>query len=149
MTQGPWENQNERRALQQMTLALVESCFRNSILEDWHAGREVISPAGDFSDVKIVTPAGEIPYLEASRISQEEMKALMQQVVDAVFTFLSYPEQPIRLGGAARWDKPKLNETMAAGILRQIAIRKGLDPAVAYANLDPTVDFPPLGKPQA
>ena len=33
------------RALQRLTLALVESCFRNSILEDWHAGREVVSPA--------------------------------------------------------------------------------------------------------
>jgi hypothetical protein len=145
----PWENETERRALQQMTLALVESCFRNSILEDWHSGREVISPAGDFSDVKIVTPTGEIPYLDASRISDEEMKALMRQVVDAVFTFLSYPEQPIRLGGAAQWDKPKLNATMAAGILRQIAIRNGLDPAVAYAHDDPTVDFSPLSGPQA
>jgi hypothetical protein len=145
----PWTNETERRALQNMTLALVESCFRNSMLEDWHAGREVISPAGDFSDVKIVTPAGEMPYLDASRISDEEMKALMQQVVDAVFTFLSYPEQPIRLGGAAQWDKPKLNEQMAAGILRQIAIRNGLDPAIAYAAPDPTGDFSPYTKPQA
>jgi hypothetical protein len=145
----PWENETERRALQQMTLALVESCFRNSMIEDWHAGQEVVSPAGDFSDVKIVSPAGEMPYLEASRISQDEIKALMQQVVDAVFTFLSYPEQPIRLGGAAQWDKPKLNERMAAGILRQIAIRNGLDPAVAYAHDDPTADFSPRSKPQA
>jgi len=90
----PWENETERRALQRMTLALVESCFRNSMLEDWHAGREVVSPAGDFSDVKIVSPAGEIPYLEASRISDPEMKA--------------------------------------AGILRQIAIGNGADPAAAY-----------------
>ena len=145
----PWENETERRALQQMTLALVETCFRNSMIEDWHAGREVISPAGDFSDVRIVTPTGEIPYLDASRISDEEMKALMRQVVDAVFTFLNYPEQPIRLGGAAQWDKPTLNATMAAGILRQIAIRDGLDPAVAYAHDDPTVDFSPLSGPQA
>jgi hypothetical protein len=34
------------------------------VIENWHAGREVISPAGDFSDVKIVSPAGEIPYLD-------------------------------------------------------------------------------------
>lgn len=145
----PWTDETERRALQHMALALVESCFRNSILEDWHAGREIISPAGDFSDVKIVTPAGEMPYLDASRISDAEIKALMQQVVDAVFTFLSYPEQPIRLGGAARWDKPKLNEQMAAGILRQIAIRNGTDPAIAYADPDPTVNFSPYAKPQA
>lgn len=131
----PWADQNEHRALQRLTLALVESCVRNSVLEDWHAGRTVISPAGDFSDVKIVSPAGEMPYLEASRISDAEMKALMKQVVDAVFTFLSYPEQPIRLGGAARWDKPKLNAAMVAGIQRQIAIRKGADPAEVYRDL--------------
>jgi len=142
MAETPWADQNEHRALQRLTLALVESCFRNSILEDWHAGREVISPAGDFSDVKIVSPAGEIPYLEASRISDPEMKALMRQVVDAVFTFLSYPDQPIRLGGAARWDKPKLNPRMVAGILRQMAIRDGADPATVYAQIDPPEPFP-------
>lgn len=134
-TEGPWADQNEHRALQRLTLALVERCVRNSVLEDWHAGRTVVSPAGDFSDVKIVSPAGEIPYLEASRISDAEMKALMKQVVDAVFTFLSYPEQPIRLGGAARWDKPKLNPAMVAGIQRQIAIRNGADPAEVYRDL--------------
>ncbi len=134
MAGAPWTDEAERRALQRLTLALVESCVRNSLLEDWHAGREVISPAGDFSDVMIVSPAGEIPYLEASRISDPEMKALMRQVVDAVFTFLSYPQQPIRLGGAARWDKPKLNAKMVKGILRQMAIRDGADPAVLYGQ---------------
>ncbi len=77
----------------------------------------MISPAGDFSDLKFVTPLGETPCLNASRISDPERRALMRQVVDTVFTFLGYPGQPIRLGGAARWAKPKLNETMAAGIL--------------------------------
>jgi hypothetical protein len=104
MADTPWTDETERRALQRLTLALVESCVRNSVLEDWHAGREVISPAGDFSDVKIVSPAGEIPYLEASRIS------------------------------AARWDKPKLNTKMVKGILRQMAIRDGADPAALYAQ---------------
>ena len=51
--------------------------------------------AGDFSDVKIVTPTGEIPYLEASRISDPEMKAWMIEVTNRVFTFLSFPDQPI------------------------------------------------------
>lgn len=130
----PAISQTEHRALQRFTLALVETCVRNTVLEDWHAGRTVVSPAGDFSDVKIVSPVGEIPYLDASRISDAEMKRLMKQVVDAVFTFLSYPDQPIRLGGAAQWDKPKLNKKMVAGILRQRAIRDGADPAVVYGQ---------------
>ena len=134
MTEAPW-TRTEERALQRFTLALVETCVRNTVLEDWHAGRTVVSPAGDFSDVRIVSPAGEIPYLDASRISDAEMKALMKQVVDAVFTFLSYPDQPIRLGGASSWDAPKLNAAMVAGILRQRAIRDGADPAEVYGAL--------------
>lgn len=69
----------------------------------------------------------------------------MRQVVDAVFTFLSHPGQPIRLGGAAR--SAKLNKTMAAGILPQMAIRDGADP-VAYAHADPTADVSPGQRPQ-
>ena len=71
----------------------------------------------------------------------------MRQVLDAVFTFLSYPEQPIRLGGAARWDKPKLNEKMVAGILRRMAIRDGADPATVYAQIDPPEPFPKPERP--
>jgi hypothetical protein len=132
-----------------MTLALVETCVRNTVIENWHAGREVISPAGDFSDVKIVSPAGEIPYLEASRISDPEMNAFIKQVVDAVFTFLSYPDQPIRLGGAARWDPPKLNAAMVAGILRRMAIRDGADPASLQGERGPPEAFRKPDEPWA
>ena len=67
---------------------------------------------------------------------------ILMRLVDAAFTFLSYPNQPIRLGGAARWDKPKLNEKMVAGILRQMAIRDGADPATLYAQTDLPEGFP-------
>jgi len=133
MTEATW-TATERRALARAALALVETCVRNTKIEDWHAGRDVISPAGDFSDVKIVTPTGEIPYLEASRISDPEMKAWMIEVTDRVFTFLSFPDQPIQLGGAARWNTPKLDEKMAQGIRNRIAIRDGADPATIYGE---------------
>jgi len=133
MTEASW-TETERRALARAALALVESCVRNTKIEDWHAGREVVSPAGDFSDVKIVSPAGEIPYLEASRISDAEMKAWMIEVTNRVFTFLSFPDQPIQLGGAARWNTPKLDEKMAQGIRNRIAIRDGADPAAIYGG---------------
>jgi hypothetical protein len=59
--------------------------------------------------------------------------------------FLSYPDQPIRLSGAARWDKPKLDPKMVAGILRRIAIRDGADSAALYAQ----TDLPePFSKPE-
>ena len=71
----------------------------------------------------------------------------MRQVVDAVFTFLNDPDQPIRLGGAARWDKPKLNPKMVAGILRQMAIRDVADPATLYAQTDLPEGFPKPKQP--
>jgi hypothetical protein len=61
---------------------------RHTFLEDLHAGERVESKAGDFSDVKVLTPAGEIPWNEISRISQQEMKMLMTQVVNKLFTVL-------------------------------------------------------------
>lgn len=70
------------------TLALVEQCVRNTSLEDLHAGLVPGSKTGDFSDMKVVTPFGEIPWTRVSRISDEEMKALMIEVTNRVFTFL-------------------------------------------------------------
>jgi hypothetical protein len=68
---------------------LALNCVRNSPLEDLHAGIYPSSKTGDFSDVKVVTPFGEIPWSEVSRISDEEMKSLMISVVNALFTVLS------------------------------------------------------------
>ena len=62
--------------------ALAITCVRNTVLETLHAGKTAESQAGDYSDVKIITPAREIPWNELSRISDEEMKCLMKEVVN-------------------------------------------------------------------
>jgi hypothetical protein len=49
------------RDLEVFAKSLVETCVRNSELETLHAGITPSSAAGDFSDVKAVTPYGEIP----------------------------------------------------------------------------------------
>jgi hypothetical protein len=64
-------------------------CFRNTKLEDLHAGIYPSSEVGDYSDVKVVTPFGEIPWNKVSRLSDEEMKGLMIDVVNRSYTFLS------------------------------------------------------------
>ena len=79
----------------------------SSVLEDLHAGTTPDSATGDYSDVKVVSPYGEIPWTALSRISDEEMKVLMKDVVDRIFTFLKYPEELSRLVGAAAWDTPR------------------------------------------
>ena len=93
-------------------------CVRNTFLEDLHSGTTPSSPSGDYSDVKVVTPYGEIPWSKLSRLSDEEMKRLMKEIVDKIYTYLCRMEEPdfleafLRLGHlyASRWDQPQMEE---------------------------------------
>ncbi|MGA2186092.1 MAG: hypothetical protein ABSH47_24010 [Bryobacteraceae bacterium] len=67
---------------------MVLQCFRNSLLEDLHSGITPSSGAGDYSDVHVTTPYGEIPWSRLSRLSDEEMKGLMIDVVNRTYRFL-------------------------------------------------------------
>jgi len=110
----------ERKHFEFIAKALVETCVRNTKLEDLHAGRFPGSEAGDFSDVRVVTPYGEIAWTHLSRISDREMKALMIEVVDRVFTFLQYPEELATLGSAAGWNRPQLDPALMRTVRRTI-----------------------------
>jgi hypothetical protein len=44
---------------------LVVQCFRNTELENLQAGKGPSSKSGDYADLKVVTPDGEIPWVEA------------------------------------------------------------------------------------
>jgi hypothetical protein len=98
--------------------AITAMCVRNGYLEDLHSGVTPSSKAGDYSDVKVVTPYGEIPWPEVSRISDEEMKRLMKGIVNQIYSFLCRQEDPtfldafVRMGSryAAHWDEPELVE---------------------------------------
>jgi hypothetical protein len=93
-------------------------CVRNGYLEDLHAGITPSSKTGDYSDVKVVTPYGEIPWEKLSRISDEEMKSLMKSIVNQVYTYLCHKDDPeflkrfIRMGShyTERWDEPELQD---------------------------------------
>jgi hypothetical protein len=62
---------------------LVLQCFRNSTLEDFHAGISPSSASGDYSDVTVSSPYGAIPWPGVSRFN-DEMKRLMIDVVDSI-----------------------------------------------------------------
>jgi hypothetical protein len=53
-----------------------------------HAGKSILSSSGDYTDVKVLTPDAEIPWNDVSRITQAEMKQLMKQVVNKLYTVL-------------------------------------------------------------
>lgn len=72
-----------------LAMAIAYHCVRNTqFLEDLHSGPPALSKTGDYSDVKVVTPYGEIPWTEVSRITDEEMKELMIAVTDSIYTGL-------------------------------------------------------------
>ena len=73
----------------ELAKALVALCVRNTFLEDLHSGTTPSSQTRDYADVKVVTPYGEIPWPKLSRISDDEMKKLMKEIVDKLYTFLS------------------------------------------------------------
>jgi hypothetical protein len=67
---------------------MVLHCFRNSMLEDLHAGISPSSAAGDYSDVTVSSPYGVIPWNNVSRLNDDEMKRLMIDVVDRAYRFI-------------------------------------------------------------
>ncbi len=67
---------------------MVHQCFRNSILEDLHAGLSPSSAVGDYFDVTVSSPYGVIPWPKVSRLNDEEMKRLMIDVVDRVYRLI-------------------------------------------------------------
>ena len=95
---------------------LAQQCFRNTMLEDLHAGITPDSQTGDYTDVVVRSPYGEIPWPRLSRLSDEEMKALMIDVVNKTYRALAVLFDN-RLGGELvkilaqqdflpRWNEP-------------------------------------------
>ena len=99
-------------------------CVRNSP-ENLHAGISPSSRAGDYSDVKVVTPYGEIPWIRLARISDEEMKPLMTEIVNKTFTFLRFLEElAAESTNTRRWERPKLDQDLMITVRRRHANRR-------------------------
>jgi len=72
--------------------------------------------------VKVVTPDRKIPWNELSRISDDEMKKLMKQIINKLYTVLMSldNEEAMHLvfsGGrdyASHWDEPEFLPTFLA-----------------------------------
>jgi hypothetical protein len=105
----------EEELAKRLAVDLALMCVRNTFIEELHAGTAPSSQTGDYSDVKVVTPYGEIPWVQASRISDDEMHRLMKEVVDKIYTVLlrlNRPEFIERMDKYSRrmtrkWDAPQ------------------------------------------
>jgi hypothetical protein len=118
----------KRRMLEKMALSLVEVCVRNA-LEDLHAGIFPSSRTGDYSDVTVVTPDGEIPWVRLARISDEEMKPLMIAMVNKTFTFLHFIEElAAESAQTRRWKRPTLDRDLMITVRHRHAERRSWNP---------------------
>jgi hypothetical protein len=96
---------------------LAFHCVRNSSLEDLHAGIFPSSQTGDYTDVKVVSPYGEIAWNRLGRISDEEMQRLSEDIVNRLYTFLFYllssgePDRGLPL--PQHWSPPHIEGSIA------------------------------------
>jgi hypothetical protein len=74
--------------LKRLAKYMAQQCFRNTVLENLHAGITPYSEAGDYSDVVVKTPGGTIPWSKLSRLNDQEMKTLMIDVVNRTYLLL-------------------------------------------------------------
>ncbi len=106
----------EKRIAAQIAKTLTMMCVRNTFLEDLHAGKVPISEIGDYSDVKVIDGTGkEIAWNELSRLSDEEMKILMKEIANRIYTYFMRADDPDFAAElekwstvANSWDEPEL-----------------------------------------
>ncbi len=73
--------------IERLVKTIVVNCVRNTFLESLHTGYWPSTEKGDYSDVKVIHPKGEFQFNHLSRISDSEMKKLMKEIVNKIYTF--------------------------------------------------------------
>jgi hypothetical protein len=105
-------NENDAK---QLALGIALRSVRNTFLEELHAGTPLSSITDDYSNVKVVAPGGEIEWTRISRFSNDEMRQLMKEVVNKLYSVLlrlddpAFVESVKQFGkrGTTRWDEPQ------------------------------------------
>jgi hypothetical protein len=112
----------EQRITASLVKLMAMLCVRNSRLEDLHAGQVPVTHTGDYSDVVVVDADGRrIPWPDVSRFSDDEMRALMRDIVNRLYTFHVCADAPgvqaevaRWMAVASRWDEPAIDPKMLA-----------------------------------
>ena len=110
-------------------------CVRQSMLEDLHRGLSPITKTGDYSDVVVVDAEGRrLPWPEISRFDEDEMRDLMRQVVNKIYTFLVKMDDPDFVAWrdfvrsqAEHWDRPRLDRTLMHFVEEYARVRRKKD----------------------
>ena len=108
------DREDEKRIAAMMAKTLAMMCVRNTGLETLHAGIVPVTNAGDYSDVRVIDADGrEIAWNDVSHLNDDQMRALMKEIVNRLYTFnISIDDQEFRRSVdrwarvADRWDEP-------------------------------------------
>ena len=98
------KSDDQKRIAEKLARIMAMICVRNSKLEDLHAGPAPVSLTGDYSDVFVVDADGRrIPWAEVSRIDDDEMRVLMRDIVNRLYTFHICADDPALRDEIDRW----------------------------------------------
>ena len=111
---------DEKRIAAKLAKIMAMLCVRNTQLEALHAGLTPITRTGDYSDVVVLDADGRrIPWTEVSRFDEDEMRALMRDIVNRLYTFHLHADEPKLqatierwMGVADKWDAPEIDPRM-------------------------------------
>ncbi len=114
---SPMKKADEKRIAAKLAKVMAMMCVRNTKLENLHAGVVPVTKTGDYSDVVVVDAKGrKISWAEVSHIDNEQMRELIKDIVDRLYTFqmrIDDPEFQVwtdRWAAVAdKWDEPELD----------------------------------------
>lgn len=110
----------ERRIAAKLAKTMAMLCVRNTHLETIHAGKTPVTRTGDWSDVTVVDADGNrIPWTDVSHISDDEMRDLMLDIVNRLYTFHLCADEPGLqaeiekwMAVEGKWDDPEIGHRM-------------------------------------
>lgn len=113
---------DEKRIAAKLAKTMAMLCVRNTRLETIHAGRTPVTRTGDWSDVTVVDADGNrIPWTDVSHISDDQMRDLMRDIVNRLYTFHLCADEPGLqaeiekwIAVAGNWDEPEIDQRMIA-----------------------------------
>lgn len=111
---GQMNRDDEKRIAAKMAKTLAMMCVRNTGIETLHAGIVPVTHAGDYSDVRVIDADGrEIAWNDVFHLDDDQMRALMREIVNRLYTFnvsiddLEFRDRVDRWARIAdRWDEP-------------------------------------------
>ena len=119
---------DEKRIAAKLAKIMAMLCVRNTQLETLHAGLTPITRTGDYSDVFVLDADGRrIPWTEVSRIDEGEMRALMRDIVNRLYTFHLHADEPKLqaqieqwMAVADKWDAPEIDPRMISSSAKSL-----------------------------